>query len=217
TPLTPNSDPGLLWESGVSPQVPLGHPIGPIQVHPYLLPNTVQLDLPVLQWEITQHAKKARVLTENCLLERLNLDEPAVMGHNGYNNNQVRIGSDNPLLGWWMKNMWGPLIIENEGGEEVSVGDVLRGIYKYLAQPLTHLDYEKVAETEGDLGSLDMPGSAWKGGWATAGEAAMVSCDYRRCDVLGSMKKFVGLRPTLQRDGIWMLYLDLASGGMVKV
>ncbi|THU96830.1 hypothetical protein K435DRAFT_663701 [Dendrothele bispora CBS 962.96] len=210
TPLTPNPDPrfpGLAWEPGVWPPVPLGHPI-PIRVHHHLLPNTVQLDLPVLQWDITQLPEKARVLTGKCLLVRPNLEEPAVIY-------KVWIGSDDPTLGWWMTNMWGPLIIEKERGKEVSVWDVLEGIYRYLAKPLTHWDYEKVVGNEG-------------GGWArdrepvpegvpNAGEVAMVSYDYRRSDVLGSMKKFVGLRSMVQDDGTWMLYLGLASGGMVKV
>ncbi|THU96831.1 hypothetical protein K435DRAFT_858191 [Dendrothele bispora CBS 962.96] len=116
-----------------------------IPVHRHLLPNVrVQSNLPEFQWDITQ---EPRVLTR----ERLDLRaEPAVvyeMGYNGYN--KVWIGSDDPTLGWWMRNVWEPLIIEKERGEEVSVWDVLQGIYRYLAEPLTLWDYEKLVESEG--------------------------------------------------------------------
>ncbi|THU96833.1 hypothetical protein K435DRAFT_838940 [Dendrothele bispora CBS 962.96] len=222
-----------------------------LQVHHHLSPRKVQLDSPVLQWDITQCTKKARLLTR----ERLNLKEPAVVYGNaatstlemGHNNKKkiykVRIGSDDPRLGWWMRNVWEPLIIENERGKEVSVGDVLEGIYKYLAKPLTVSDYERVGNNleslrtanqvrifnssqrrMKDLGSLDITGSDWKGGWTrgretfpggvpNAGEVVMVSGDYRRSDVLLSMKKFAGLRSMVQDDGTWMLYLGLALDG----
>ncbi|KAK7448048.1 hypothetical protein VKT23_013805 [Stygiomarasmius scandens] len=265
--LTPNPDtrfPGPAWEPGIWPPIPLGHPVA-IRVHHHLLPNPVELSLPVLQWDITQAPEKARVLTGKSLLVKPYIGEPAVVCGDAVEEHKIHkiwIESDDYTLAWWMKNQWGPLIISKEQGKELTVWDVLEGIYQYLAKPLTHWDYEKVVQSNAripatyspgtvqqldsrmmsnnlgrlkisaqrrmkDLGSLDIPGSAWKGQWARdvplpdgvpyANQIPMLSYDFRRSDVLGSTRKFVGLRPMVQNDGTWALFLGLAPGGMVKV
>ncbi|KAJ4488668.1 hypothetical protein C8R41DRAFT_406413 [Lentinula lateritia] len=153
--------------------------------------------------------------------------------------NKIWIESDTPLLAWWMQR-WGPIIIEKSN---ITVRDVLDAVHTYLSIPLTNGDYKKAVEvqtpTDGvnhgngmrlrsarrlrasngcELRSVALRGRALEDGWsaqlmgADPGESSI----YRRSDLLGTYRRFLGLRPIVFSDGSWKLLLGLGPGPVPK-
>ncbi|KAF9078779.1 hypothetical protein BDP27DRAFT_28819 [Rhodocollybia butyracea] len=150
----------------------------------------------------------------------------------------VWIESETPILAWWMQH-WGPIIIEKS---EITVRDVLDAIHAYLSVPLTNGDYKRVTgvqtQTEGinfgnvmrlrsarrlratngcELRSVALKGRALDGWLARSmGAEPGESSIYCRSDVLGNVRRFLGVRPVVYSDGSWKLLLGLGPGPVPK-
>ncbi|KAE9407957.1 hypothetical protein BT96DRAFT_914301 [Gymnopus androsaceus JB14] len=235
--------PTPVWEAGTFPVSRLGDPV-PLRVHPHILYNPIDPALPVLQWDVVLRAEQARLLTGKGLISRPFLGDEAVIpmalrqtppagtgaGGTTAKIDNIWIESDTFILAWWMQ-YWGPIIIEKST------------ITAYLSIPLTNRDYRRAVQVqtqmEGvnhgnamrlraarrlrasngcELRSVALKGRALEDGWsrrmmgADPGEPSI----YRRSDVLGSYRRFMGLRPVVYSDGSWKLLLGLAPGPVPK-
>ncbi|KAL1748655.1 hypothetical protein HDZ31DRAFT_29293 [Schizophyllum fasciatum] len=218
--LPPGSVPSLLhplptldepapWEPGVFPPIPFGSP-APVRLHPALLYNPCDLSLPSLQWDILHGPTSARLLTPRCLFVAPPLDEQAVDPAS----NVIYIVGDSDELRWWMAEdpaRWGPLVCHKADGK-FTVRDILDFIHTYFQTPLTG---EQVAMIEGT--------EATKGGKTRLRYARQQRLDqsyiiehnptvYRRVDVVGGHRKFMGLRVQVYADNTWKILLGLMEG-----
>ncbi|KAJ4490192.1 hypothetical protein J3R30DRAFT_46101 [Lentinula aciculospora] len=152
---------------------------------------------------------------------------------------KIWIESETPVLAWWMQR-WGPIIIEKS---DITIRDVLDAIQAYLSVPLTEEDYttavgvqthmdgvnygngmrlrnaRRLRASNGcELRSVALRGRALEDGWsdrlmgADPGESSI----YRRSDVLGTYRRFLGLRPVASPDSSWKLLLGLGLGPVPK-
>ncbi|KAJ4000184.1 hypothetical protein F5050DRAFT_1709228 [Lentinula boryana] len=229
----------IVWEPGICS---MSRPV-PLHVHPHIMYNPINPSAPVLQWDVVLRPEQARVSTGKGLIKRPALGDEAVIpisvqelgrttAVNGQENEKIDkiwIESETPALAWWMQR-WGPIIIEKTN---ITVCDVMDAIHEYLSVPLTNEEYLKVIEvrtpTDGirhtngmrlrnarrlrasngcELRSVALRARALTG----AGEFLM----YRRSDLLGAHRRFMGLRPVAFADGTWKLLLGLGSGPVPK-
>ncbi|KIK68544.1 hypothetical protein GYMLUDRAFT_723781 [Collybiopsis luxurians FD-317 M1] len=229
--LTPAGPPPA-WEPGTFPVSNLGDPV-PVRVHPHLLYNPMNPSQPVLQWDVVLRAEQARVVTGKGLITRPSLGDEAV--YVGGKIDKIWIQSDTPILAWWMQR-WGPIIIEKS---RITVRDVLDAIQTYLSVPLTNGDYRKAVQvqtqTDGinhgngirllrarrmralngcELRSVALKRRSIEDGWsarfmgANQGESSF----YRRSDVLGTYRRFLGVRSVVYSDNSWRLLLGVGPG-----
>ncbi|KAF5389569.1 hypothetical protein D9757_004127 [Collybiopsis confluens] len=226
------------WESGTFPAAGLGTS-DLIRIHPHILYNPLSPSQPVLHWDIVLRAEQARVVTGQGLISCPSLGSEAV-AYGGGKINKVWIDSDTPILAWWMRQ-WGPIVIEKG---HISVRDILDAIQAYLAVPLTNGDYRKATEvptqTDGinhgngtrlrharrmrasngfELRNIALRGRAIEDGWSPRlmGAGPGESSIYRRSDVLGTYRRFLGLRPIVLSDNTWRLVLGVGPGPVPRM
>ncbi|KAL1696247.1 hypothetical protein GGG16DRAFT_43846 [Schizophyllum commune] len=205
----PNMDEPTPWEPGVFPPVPVGTTV-PIRLHPALLYNPVDLSLPPLQWDILHGPSSARLLTPRCLFVAPPLDEEAIAPPT----NTLYIVGDSEELKWWMakeENRWGPLVLSKPDGK-ITVREILDAIHTYFQQPLTKEQVAMIEEKEEVWGGKTRLRSAR----ALRLEQSYIiehnPTVYRRVDVVGGHRKFMGMRVQVYADDTWKILLGLMEG-----
>ena len=99
--------------------------------------------------------------------------------------------------------LWGPIVIRNEGNKPLSVGDILQGIYEFFQKPVLQREMNKIKEHDEKnydtmLEAMEkrcysepgLPGRAWKQGM-------------KRVDALGAYISFGGLTVVENEDDTW--------------
>ncbi|TRM69790.1 hypothetical protein BD626DRAFT_18455 [Schizophyllum amplum] len=195
------------WEPGVFPPIPLGTP-APIKLHPALLYNPCDLSLPPLQWDILHGPNSARLLTPRCLFVAPPLDEPAFdppITH-------LYVTGDTQALHWWMDNdRWGPLTLTKTSGS-FTVREVLDYIHTYFQAPLSPDEVAAIDATEDTLGGKTRLRFARQ---QRLEQSYIIEHDpevFRRVDVVGGHRKFMGMRVQIYADDTWKILLGLMEG-----
>ena len=169
-----------------------------IKVAPWLIPNPVNPNLPQTLWDLTQPPMMAKRLTGKHVVVDMKpqFDEdatyPAVPKAH-----VLLAGAD------LIHQIWGPIIIRNEGGKPLSVGDIINGIYAFLQKPVLQRDLNKIKDHDEKnydtmLEAMEkrcylepgLPGRAWKEGM-------------KRVDALGAYISFGGLTVVENDDDTW--------------
>ncbi|PPQ93269.1 hypothetical protein CVT25_015267 [Psilocybe cyanescens] len=120
---------------------------------------------------------------------------------------KVRVVSAHPVLSYWI-NRWGILSIKSEN---MTIADVLNGIYKYLRELLTPDDIFRINSVPGNQKSLHYALNQRAKDTAEV-EAVVIAQGYRRVDVLGGHRRFQGLHMQFPPEGSWQLCLFLLPG-----
>lgn len=201
TPLVETS-PLPRWEPGTFPVEPFGTPV-PFHLHPHLIMNPLNPNIPILQWDIIHRAEQASTYTGRQILVRPNLGaaamEPAP--------SKIYISSDHPVLAAWMK-IWGPIMIEKP---KITIRDVLDGIYDYFERPLTRSDLRRLRRDPNNTASLTYSAHQRAGDSYELYPVGLAS-GFRRSDAMGGHRRFQGLRPVVFQDSTWKLFLGLLPG-----
>ena len=190
------------WEPGTFPVQPF-NTIVPLRLHPHIIFNPINPTIPILQWDILHRAEQARIYTGRQVIVSVDLGSQAVLP----NVSKVYISSDHHLLASWMES-WGPIMVEKP---KVTIRDILDAIYEYFQKPLTRKDFQRINETPYNAARLTI--SAHKRA-RDSYELYSVSLEsgFRRVDIMGSHRRFQGLRPVIFQDNTWKLFLGLLPG-----
>lgn len=125
---------------------------------------------------------------------------------------KVWIVCDHPVLGYWIKK-WGHISISSEN---VTIRDILDGIFKYLRKPLTEEDIEALNTIPGNLDSLDYARTK-RAKESLEVDSVVMSSAYRRVDVVGTHRRFAGMRIVIYPDNTWRLHFNLLPGPVPRV
>lgn len=172
--------------------------------------NPNDINVSYLIWDIIHPPECARLCDRRYFRKWImpDFDSVAIQPTVG----KVWVMSDHPVLAYWM-GIWGPISIESS---EITVKNILEGIYFYLR---THL-------TKSDLGHINLiPGNRKALRYARAQrakesrevEAVVLKQEYRRVDVLGGHRQFQGLRIVISPDNTWQLHLGLLPGPVPRI
>ena len=189
------------------PQLP-GH-ASAIKVAPWLIPNPVNPNLPHTLWDLTQPPVMAKRLTGKHVVVDMKpeFDEDAT--YPAVPKAYVHLAGVDLV-----HQIWGPIIIRNEGDKPLSVGDIIHGIYAFFQRPVLQRDMDKIKEFDEKnydtmLEAMEkrcyrepgLPGRAWKEGM-------------KRVDALGAYISFGGLTVIENEDDTWefsLLVLNRSS------
>jgi len=169
-----------------------------IKVAPWLAPNPVNPGLPQTIWDLTQPPVMAKRLTGKHVVVDLKPQFDEIATYPATSKAHIRLaGAD------LVHELWGPIIVRNEGDKPLSVGNILEGIYAFLRKPVLQRDLEKIKERDEKnydtmLEAMEkrcyrepgLPGWAWKEGM-------------KRVDALGAFVSFGGLTVVENEDDTW--------------
>jgi len=187
------------FEPGTFPAVPWGTPV-PLRLHPHLIYNPINPLIPMLRWDVSHQPEMARRYTGRHILTTPSLLETATAP--GVSN--LVIYSDHPVLAEWMR-YWGPIKVEKEN---MSIRDLLDAIWEYMCIYLTEDDVRRV-ESGGQSANLENAArKRVKDGFEL--EVAAMDQGFKRVDVLGSHRRFLGVRLEVYNDRTFALFLGLA-------
>ncbi|KAH6918479.1 hypothetical protein BKA70DRAFT_1247344 [Coprinopsis sp. MPI-PUGE-AT-0042] len=194
------------FEGGTFPPQPLGGLV-PIRIHAQLVLNPIDINDPILQWDIVQHPDISRALSPRRVMLPVAMNSLAVTP----GSRNLYITSDWDFLQYWMDpKRWGPVILQQ--GTDVTVQDLLEAIHAYFQQPLTEGEEEEIKAQAGGREKLK---DAWRQRVQDSYEALpAISAQYGyvRSDVLGRFRRWQGLRAVVFANGSWKLYLRLLPG-----
>ncbi|KAG6833757.1 hypothetical protein H0H87_001189 [Tephrocybe sp. NHM501043] len=194
-----SSDPEML-EPGTFPAVAWGTNV-PVRLHPQLIYNPADPAVPMLEWDISHRPEMAKRYTGRLVYTAPDLKEKATMPPMP----NMWILSDHPILAAWMKD-WGPIIVHTAN---CTVRDLLDAIWEYMHYPLTKRDMERV-DMAGQRENLERSArQRVKDGYDLRPVA--LKTGFMRVDVLGTQRKFLGLRAVVNADKTWMVYMGLTS------
>ncbi|KAJ7216611.1 hypothetical protein GGX14DRAFT_358804 [Mycena pura] len=203
------------WVPGTFPPQPFGTPV-PLHVHPALIPNPLNPSVPPLQWDVLHASEQARLYTGRGIIKRANLSDGAVYP----SAEKIWICADEencPILAYWI-DVWGPIVVERGAGARII--DVLDAVHAYFLKPLTRRDLTLVRRSKSPVNpdpieSLDRAAFRRAGDCYDLYEVAMR--EYKRIDVLGTFRKWGGVRPVVFMDGTWRLFLNLLPYEVPKI
>lgn len=186
-------------EPGTFPPLPYGAPVA-VRLHPSLIYNPVNISIPSLDWDISHHSEQARQYTGRLIFVKPKFSEKATMPPAS----SMEIHADDEILQGWMVH-WGPIRIDKV---DITVCDVLDGISDYMRTPLTTADVIRVGLSDGRANLDNAARRRIKDGYDLPDVAHTQT--YRRVDVLGSLRKFLGLRVQVNHeDRTWMVFMGL--------
>jgi hypothetical protein len=188
----------VFWEPGTFPAEPFGTAV-PLRVHPHLIFNPMNPDIPVLQWDILHRAEQARVFTGRQVIIPVDLNAQAIMP----NVKKIYIATDHPVLKAWMES-WGPIMIEKS---TITIRDI---------QPLTRREYRRIRETPHNLAGL-VYAAHQRAKDAYELYPLQLAAGFKRVDAMGGHRRFQGLRPVVFQDNTWKLFLGLLPGPVPHV
>ncbi|KAH9483927.1 hypothetical protein JR316_0003405 [Psilocybe cubensis] len=205
TTLLPGITPSNPYASPMQWQQPLAS-APPLELNPQLSINFDNPVHPWIFWDITHPPEISARLYDRPFLHRVqpNFEDPAFTTRI----RKVRLVSTHPVLSYWMKR-WGLLTIRSS--ENLTVGDVLNAIYKYLRELLTPDDISHINTVPGNQKSLRLALKE-RAKDSRAVEAVVIAQGYRRVDVLGGHRRFQGLHVQFPPEGSWQLSLSLLPG-----
>lgn len=181
-------------------------PAPPLELNPQLSVNYDSPMNPWIFWDITQPPELSVRLYDRPFLRRVppNFEDPAFTARI----RKVRMVSTHPVLSYWM-NRWGILTIRSS--ENLTIADILNGIYMYLRELLTPGDVSHINSVPGNQKSLRYALKE-RAKDSRAIEAVVIAQGYRRVDVLGGHRRFQGLHIQFPPEGSWQLCLSLLPG-----
>jgi len=197
SPTTPQSPFSPGWTPApYMPQLP-AH-TSAIKVAPWLIPNPANPNLPHTLWDLTQPPMLAKRLTGKHVVVDMKPEFNEDATYPPVPKAHVSLtGVD------LVHQLWGPIVIKNEGGKPLSVGDVINGIYAFFQKPVLQRDMDKIKEYDEKnydtmLEAMEkrcyrepgLPGRAWKDGM-------------KRVDALGAYISFGGLTVIENDDDTW--------------
>jgi hypothetical protein len=187
------------WEPGTFPVQPF-NTVVPLRLHPHIIVNPMNPSIPILQWDILHRAEQARIYTGRQVIVSADLGAQAVLP----NVSKIYISSDRYPLAPWIES-WGPIMVEKP---KVTIRDILDAIYEYFQKPLTRREFRRINELPSN--AVRLATSAQKRASA-AHELYSVGVEsgFRRVDVMGSHRRFQGLRLVVFQDNTWKLFLEL--------
>lgn len=197
SPNTPQSAFSPAWTPApYMPQLP-AH-TSTIKVAPWLIPNPVNPNLPHTLWELTQPPIMAKRLTGKHVVVDMKPQFDEVATYPAAPKAYVRLAGVDLI-----HQLWGPIIIKNEAGRPLSVGDILHGIHAFFQKPVLQRELDKIKEQDDKnydtmleamekrcLSEPGLPGRAWKEGM-------------KRADALGAYISFGGLTVIENEDDTW--------------
>ncbi|KAG5351264.1 hypothetical protein C0989_007204 [Termitomyces sp. Mn162] len=188
------------YEPGTFPAVAWGTPV-PVRLNPQLIYNPADPSVPLLEWDISHRPDVAKRHTGRQVIVPPNLLEKATLPPMP----NMWIKSDHPVLASWMES-WGPIEINTP---DCTVRDVLDAIWEYMRKPLTDGDMARVTAA-GERENLELSARQRV---RVGHELLPVALNdgYRRADVLGGHRRFLGLRAVVNLDRTWTVYMGLTS------
>jgi hypothetical protein len=175
----------------------------PLHLHPHLTPNPLDPSIPTLLWDVIHPPELARIYSGRHLLLPVDLNAKAVRPMAS----ELYITSDHPVLALWM-TIWGPIMVRNP---DITLCDVLDAIYKYLREPMKPEEMELLKSVPGNEANIQYAAHQRATDSYDLYSVTMKS-GFRRVDVLGGHRMFMGLRPVVFQDNTWKLYLSLRPG-----
>ncbi|KAH8070767.1 hypothetical protein BXZ70DRAFT_775418 [Cristinia sonorae] len=182
----------------------------PIVLAPYLIPNPINTDKPRIDWDMSQFASTAKMLSGRRPSKYVPFgpaaDHPATSPPCSHMSIVCSFGSVGS------PSRWGPISITNR---VITVWDVLDAIFQYFSTPL---DEQEIYEIERMQEILNFPPQLRLAAIARSRIAnlkqrhtisAKPDTRIRRVDCLGERKCFWGLWVSLTADGMW--YLNLGT------
>jgi hypothetical protein len=159
-----------------------------IKVAPWLIPNPVNPNLPHTLWDLTQPPMMVKRLTGKHVVVDMKPEFDQDATYPGVPKVHVRLAGVDLV-----HQIWGPVIIRNEGDKPLSVGDIIHGIYAFFQKPVLRREMDRIKENDEKnydtmLEAMEkrcyrepgLPGRAWKEGM-------------KRVDALGAYISFGGL------------------------
>jgi len=197
SPTTPQSAFSPAWTPApYIPQLP-AH-TSTIKVAPWLVPNPVNPSLPHTLWDLTQPPILAKRLTGKHVVVDMKPQFGEVATYPAVPKAHICLAGVDLV-----HQLWGPIIIKNEGDKPLSVGDILHGIHAFFQKPVLQQEMERIKEYDEKnydtmleamekrcLRAPGLPGRAWKEGM-------------KRADALGAYISFGGLTVIENEDDTW--------------
>ncbi|KAG6328873.1 hypothetical protein ID866_10216 [Astraeus odoratus] len=190
----------------------------PVKLAPWLIPNPLNSALPQLEWDVSTPPSTARRITGAHVNLPLDASDGGSRG-SGISGDPATAPSFNRILVLcdvgMMNHLWGPIVVEPERGETVTVRDLLDGIYAFFQIPLTRAEVEHISSlgtdnyhrlvdayrkrtTENQPRVRGLREWEWRQG-------------LRRVDCLGDRKWWWGTWVTYNSNGTWHLNLGLVN------
>ncbi|KAJ6631399.1 hypothetical protein B0H10DRAFT_2207067 [Mycena sp. CBHHK59/15] len=204
----------LHWTPGTFPPLPFGTPV-PLHIHPSLIPNPINPTIPQLQWDVLHAPEQARLYTGRGIIKKPSLKDVAVFPAA----NRIWICAEDECqpLAYWMQ-IWGPIIVDKTSSAKII--DVLDAVRAYFMTPLTREDFRIIRESRSPLNPEPLRPLA-RMARKRAGDAYElfdISMDhFKRIDVLGTYRRWGGVRPAMFQDGTWELFMNLLPGPVPRV
>ncbi|KAG6837928.1 hypothetical protein H0H93_008322 [Arthromyces matolae] len=198
-PYDPHAGPSPeYYEPGTFPAVAWNSPV-PVRLHPQLIYNPADPSVPFLEWDISHRPELAKRHTGRQVFVSPDLMDKATLPPMP----NMWIKSDHPVLASWMES-WGPIMINTSN---FSVRDVLDAIWEFMRQPLTEGDMQRLIAA-GERENLEYSARRRV---RDGHELIPVSMKegFRRSDVLGGHRKFLGLRAVVNLDRSWTVFMGL--------
>ncbi|KAG6890919.1 hypothetical protein C0995_000876 [Termitomyces sp. Mi166 len=188
------------YEPGTFPAVAWGTPV-PVRLNPQLIYNPADPSIPFLEWDISHRPEVAKRHTGRQVIVPPDLLEKATLPPMP----NMWIKSDHPVLASWMES-WGPIEINTP---DCTVRDVLDAIWEYMRKLLTDGDMARVIAA-GERENLELSA---RHRVRVGHELVPVAMNdgFRRVDVLGGHRRFLGLRAVVNLDRTWTIYMGLTS------
>jgi len=203
------------WKWGISPNVytqtsPIPYPL---VLHYQLIYPQTPSALPEIVWDVIHPPDFARVSSDREFFKIWRLPDFDAEAFQPSGVKKLWILSDHPILAHWVER-WGPIIIISP--QSLTIRNLLEGIYAYFRTPLTRDDLRHINSIPDNRMCLRYA-RAQRAKDSYEIEAVVISQGYRRIDVVGSHRRFNGLRISILPDQTWRLYMNLTPGTVPRV
>ncbi|KXN86918.1 hypothetical protein AN958_09513 [Leucoagaricus sp. SymC.cos] len=108
---------------------------------------------------------------------------------------------------------WGPVPVK----ANPTMMELLQAIYEYLSTPLTKSDIKFILSTPQNSRNLEQARECRARNGFDAVYAVAIQSPFKRSDVLGSHRRFLGIRAAKIGDGTDRLYFNLGSGPVPRI
>jgi hypothetical protein len=155
-------------------------------------------------WDVALPPSAARLSTSRLNITQPNSEAPAIMTQRRIN--RIELWTDHPHLALYMRS-WGPVSVSETSTPAIL--ELLQAIYDYLNTPLTNEDFRSICSNPHNLGRLNVSRECRiQDGF----DAVYTQGPFRRSDVIGGHRRFLGIRTVKMQDEILTLHFNLGPG-----
>jgi hypothetical protein len=155
-------------------------------------------------WDVALPPFAARLSTPRLTILHPNSEAHAITTQRRIN--RIELLTDHPYLAYYMRT-WGPVSVSETSSPTVQ--HLLQAIYEYLNTPLTNEDYRSICSNPHNVDRLNVSRECRaRDGF----DAVYTEGPFRRSDVIGGHRRFLGIRAVKLQDEILTLHFNLGPG-----